>query len=73
MPVTPAGPDHNKSLEKSELYPPMFQSPDPTKAMSTTSALNTQIYANNFPAARSNDAYRYGVCCAHLFFLKKVL
>uniref|UniRef100_A0A3P9KHD6 Aryl hydrocarbon receptor nuclear translocator n=1 Tax=Oryzias latipes TaxID=8090 RepID=A0A3P9KHD6_ORYLA len=58
MPVTPAGPDHNKSLEKSELYPPMFQSPDPTKAMSTTSALNTQIYANNFPAARSNDAYR---------------
>uniref|UniRef100_A0A8C7Z3N1 Aryl hydrocarbon receptor nuclear translocator n=1 Tax=Oryzias sinensis TaxID=183150 RepID=A0A8C7Z3N1_9TELE len=58
MPVTPAGPDHNKSLEKSELYPPMFQSPDPTKAMSTTSALNTQIYGNNFPAARSNDAYR---------------
>uniref|UniRef100_A0A3P9I191 Aryl hydrocarbon receptor nuclear translocator n=1 Tax=Oryzias latipes TaxID=8090 RepID=A0A3P9I191_ORYLA len=58
MPVTPVGPDHNKSLEKSELYPPMFQSPDPTKAMSTTSALNTQIYANNFPAARSNDAYR---------------
>uniref|UniRef100_A0A8C7Z1T0 Aryl hydrocarbon receptor nuclear translocator n=1 Tax=Oryzias sinensis TaxID=183150 RepID=A0A8C7Z1T0_9TELE len=57
MPVTPAGPDHNKSLEKSELYPPMFQSPDPTKAMSTTSALNTQIYGNNFPAARSNDAY----------------
>uniref|UniRef100_A0A3B3BTE8 Aryl hydrocarbon receptor nuclear translocator n=1 Tax=Oryzias melastigma TaxID=30732 RepID=A0A3B3BTE8_ORYME len=58
IPVTPAGPDHSKSIEKPELYPPMFQSPDPTKAMSSSSTLNTQIYANNFPPARSNDAYR---------------
>lgn len=58
IPVTPAGPDLSKTIEKPELYPPMFQSPDPTKAMSSSSTLNTQIYANNFPPARSNDAYR---------------
>ncbi|XP_037639700.1 aryl hydrocarbon receptor nuclear translocator isoform X3 [Sebastes umbrosus] len=58
--VTAAGPDHSKSLEKPELYPSLFQGPDQTKGMASTSAPNTQIYppANNFAAGRSNDAYR---------------
>lgn len=60
QPVTAAGPDHSKSLEKPELYPPLFQGPDQTKVMSSTPAPSTQMYSpgNNFPASRSNDVYR---------------
>ncbi|XP_049439952.1 aryl hydrocarbon receptor nuclear translocator isoform X7 [Epinephelus fuscoguttatus] len=60
QPVTAAGPDHSKSLEKPELYPSLFQGPDQTKGLPSTSAPATQIYpaATNFTAGRSNDAYR---------------
>uniref|UniRef100_A0A4W6FPN4 Aryl hydrocarbon receptor nuclear translocator n=1 Tax=Lates calcarifer TaxID=8187 RepID=A0A4W6FPN4_LATCA len=59
QPVTAAGPDHSKTLEKPELYSPLFPGPDQTKGMPTTSTPSTQIYppANNFTAGRSNDAY----------------
>ncbi|XP_071325357.1 aryl hydrocarbon receptor nuclear translocator isoform X3 [Trachinotus anak] len=60
QPVTAAGPDHSKTLEKPELYSSLFQGPDQTKGMPSTSTPSTQIYppANNFTANRSNDAYR---------------
>lgn len=60
QPVTAAGLDHSKSLEKPELYPSLFQGPDQTKGMPSTSTPPTQIYpqANNFNAGRSNDTYR---------------
>ncbi|XP_042345456.1 aryl hydrocarbon receptor nuclear translocator isoform X6 [Plectropomus leopardus] len=60
QPVTAAGPDHSKSLEKPDLYPSLFQGPDQTKGLPSASTPNTQIYpaANNFTAGRSNDAYR---------------
>lgn len=60
QPVTAAGPDHSKSLEKPELYPSLFQGPDQTKGLPSTSAPATQIYpaATNFTAGRSSDAYR---------------
>ncbi|XP_058503472.1 aryl hydrocarbon receptor nuclear translocator-like isoform X2 [Solea solea] len=60
QPVTAAGPDHSKTLEKPELYTSIFQGPDQTKNMPSTSAPPTQGYpqANNFTGGRSNDAYR---------------
>ncbi|KAM9851602.1 aryl hydrocarbon receptor nuclear translocator isoform 2-T2 [Aulostomus maculatus] len=60
QPVTAAGPDHSKNLEKPDLYPSLFQGPDQTKAIPSTSTPSNQIYppANNFTAGRSNDAYR---------------
>ncbi|XP_072250280.1 aryl hydrocarbon receptor nuclear translocator isoform X5 [Leuresthes tenuis] len=58
QPVTAAGPEHSKSIEKPELYPSLFQGPDQTKGMPSTSTPSTQIYANNFPAGRSTDTYR---------------
>ncbi|XP_061737621.1 aryl hydrocarbon receptor nuclear translocator isoform X2 [Nerophis ophidion] len=60
QPVTAAGPDHSKSLDKPDLYPSLFQSPSQTKVMPPTPTPSTQIYpvVNNFPAGRSNDAYR---------------
>ncbi|KAM9724469.1 aryl hydrocarbon receptor nuclear translocator isoform 2-T2 [Menidia menidia] len=58
QPVTAAGPDHSKSIEKPELYPSLFQGQDQTKGMSSTSTSSTQIYTNNFPPSRSNDTYR---------------
>ncbi|XP_036931313.1 aryl hydrocarbon receptor nuclear translocator-like isoform X3 [Acanthopagrus latus] len=59
QPVTAAGPDHTKSLEKPELYPSLFQAPDQTKVLPSTPAPSTQIYspANNFTSGRSNDVY----------------
>ncbi|XP_073340883.1 aryl hydrocarbon receptor nuclear translocator isoform X7 [Pagrus major] len=59
QPVTAAGPDHTKSLEKPELYPSLFQAPDQTKVLPSTPAPSTQIYspANNFTTGRSNDVY----------------
>ncbi|KAM8734783.1 aryl hydrocarbon receptor nuclear translocator isoform 5-T5 [Acanthopagrus schlegelii] len=59
QPVTAAGPDHTKSLEKPELYPSLFQAPDQTKILPSTPAPSTQIYspANNFTSGRSNDVY----------------
>lgn len=62
QPVTAAGPDHSKSLEKPELYPSLFQGPDQTKGLPSTPTPSTQIYppANNFTAGHSNDAYRPG-------------
>ena len=60
QPVPAAGPDHSKPLEKPELYSSLFQGPDQTKGMSSTSTPSTQVYpqANNFNAGRPNDAYR---------------
>ncbi|XP_075965766.1 aryl hydrocarbon receptor nuclear translocator isoform X3 [Anarhichas minor] len=60
QPVTAVGPDHSKSLEKPELYPSLFQGPDQTKGLPSTSTPTAQIYppANSFAAGRSNDAYR---------------
>lgn len=58
QPVTAAGPDHSKSIEKPEIYPPIFQGPDQTKGMAANSNPSTQIYANNFSAGHSNDSYR---------------
>ncbi|XP_047217258.1 aryl hydrocarbon receptor nuclear translocator isoform X3 [Girardinichthys multiradiatus] len=57
QPVTAAGPDL-KSIEKPELYPPVFQGPDQTKVMPANSAPSSQIYTNNFSAGRSTDSYR---------------
>ncbi|XP_039973837.1 aryl hydrocarbon receptor nuclear translocator isoform X3 [Xiphias gladius] len=59
QPVTAAGPDHSKSLEKPDLYSSLFQGPDQTKGIPATSTPSTQIYppANNFTAGRSSDAY----------------
>ncbi|XP_061885662.1 aryl hydrocarbon receptor nuclear translocator isoform X1 [Entelurus aequoreus] len=59
QPVTAAGPDHSKSLDKPDLYPSLFQSPSQTKGMPSTPTPSTQTYpvVNNFPAGRS-DAYR---------------
>ncbi|XP_040020535.2 aryl hydrocarbon receptor nuclear translocator isoform X3 [Gasterosteus aculeatus] len=60
QPVAAAGPDHSKSLEKPELYPSLFQGPDQTKGLPSTSTPTTQIYppANSFAAGRTGDAYR---------------
>ncbi|KAM4580476.1 aryl hydrocarbon receptor nuclear translocator isoform 2-T2 [Odontesthes bonariensis] len=58
QPVTAAGPDHSKSIEKPEPYPSLFQGPDRTKGMPSTSTPATQIYASNFPAGRPSDTYR---------------
>ncbi|XP_041797647.1 aryl hydrocarbon receptor nuclear translocator-like isoform X2 [Chelmon rostratus] len=60
QPVTAAGPDHSKSLEKPELYPSLFQGPDQTKVLPSTPTPSTQLYspANNFTAGRPNDVYR---------------
>ncbi|TWW79076.1 aryl hydrocarbon receptor nuclear translocator isoform X1 [Takifugu flavidus] len=59
QPVTAAGPDHSKSLEKPELYPPIFQVSEQPKVLPPTPAPSAQIYTpnNNFPASRSNDVY----------------
>ncbi|XP_074539446.1 aryl hydrocarbon receptor nuclear translocator isoform X3 [Halichoeres trimaculatus] len=60
QPVTAAGPDHSKSLDKPELYPSLYQAQDQTKVLSSTPNPPTQIYpqANSFPAARTNEPYR---------------
>uniref|UniRef100_A0A665UXE6 Aryl hydrocarbon receptor nuclear translocator-like n=1 Tax=Echeneis naucrates TaxID=173247 RepID=A0A665UXE6_ECHNA len=57
QPVTAAGSDHSKAMEKPELYSSLFQGPDQTKGMPSTSTPSTQIYppANNFAASRSSD------------------
>uniref|UniRef100_A0AAQ4RNZ9 Aryl hydrocarbon receptor nuclear translocator n=1 Tax=Gasterosteus aculeatus aculeatus TaxID=481459 RepID=A0AAQ4RNZ9_GASAC len=57
QPVAAAGPDHSKSLEKPELYPSLFQGPDQTKGLPSTSTPTTQIYppANSFAAGRTGD------------------
>ncbi|KAF0045447.1 hypothetical protein F2P81_001976 [Scophthalmus maximus] len=59
LPVTAAGPDHSKTLDKQELYSSIFQGPDQTKGLPSTSTPSTQVYpqANNFTAGRPNDAY----------------
>uniref|UniRef100_A0A3Q3NJ79 Aryl hydrocarbon receptor nuclear translocator n=1 Tax=Labrus bergylta TaxID=56723 RepID=A0A3Q3NJ79_9LABR len=36
QPVTAAGPDHSKSLDKSELFPTLYQGPDQTKGLPST-------------------------------------
>ncbi|XP_067365342.1 aryl hydrocarbon receptor nuclear translocator isoform X4 [Channa argus] len=66
QPVTAAGPDHSKSHEKPELFSSLFQGPDPTKVVQSTSAPPTQIYSspNNFTAGRSNDTYSRPVTMA---------
>uniref|UniRef100_A0A669DKF5 Aryl hydrocarbon receptor nuclear translocator n=1 Tax=Oreochromis niloticus TaxID=8128 RepID=A0A669DKF5_ORENI len=67
QPVTAAGPDHSKSIEKPELYPSLFQGQDQTKGLpSSTPTPSTQIYApnNNFAAGRSSDV----VCGVFFFF-----
>uniref|UniRef100_A0A3Q2Y1R8 Aryl hydrocarbon receptor nuclear translocator n=1 Tax=Hippocampus comes TaxID=109280 RepID=A0A3Q2Y1R8_HIPCM len=59
--VTLTGPDHNKSLEKPDLYSPsLFQGPSQTKGVIATSTPSAQIYpaVNNFNAGRANDTYR---------------
>ncbi|XP_054903512.1 aryl hydrocarbon receptor nuclear translocator isoform X5 [Poeciliopsis prolifica] len=58
QPVVAVGPDHGKTIEKQEIYPPIFPGPDQTKGMPTNSTPSTQIYTNNFSAGRSNDSYR---------------
>ncbi|XP_037532838.1 aryl hydrocarbon receptor nuclear translocator isoform X2 [Nematolebias whitei] len=58
QPVTPAGPDHSKSIEKLELYPSLFSGPDQAKRSPSSSTPSTQIYANNFAAGRSSETYR---------------
>ncbi|XP_013860164.1 aryl hydrocarbon receptor nuclear translocator isoform X2 [Austrofundulus limnaeus] len=58
QPVTPAGPDHSKSLEKPELYPSLFPGPEPVKGMPSTPTPSTPIYANNFAAGRPSETYR---------------
>lgn len=60
QPVTAAGPDHSKNLDKPELFSSLFQGPDQTKGIQSTSTPSTQIYSspNNFSAGRPNDAYR---------------
>ncbi|KAK2844643.1 hypothetical protein Q5P01_011302 [Channa striata] len=64
--VTAPGPDHSKSHEKPELFPSLFQGPDQTKVLQSTSAPPTQIYPspNNFAAGRSNDTYSRPVTMA---------
>ncbi|XP_056142422.1 aryl hydrocarbon receptor nuclear translocator isoform X3 [Lampris incognitus] len=60
QPVTAAGPDHSKSLEKPELYPSLYPGPDQTKSLPSASTPAAQIYppTNNFASARSNGPYR---------------
>ncbi|XP_014849560.1 PREDICTED: aryl hydrocarbon receptor nuclear translocator-like isoform X10 [Poecilia mexicana] len=58
QPVAAVGPDHGKTIEKQEIYPPIFPGPDQTKGMPTNSTPSTQIYTNNFSAGRTNDSYR---------------
>uniref|UniRef100_A0A667XD61 Aryl hydrocarbon receptor nuclear translocator n=1 Tax=Myripristis murdjan TaxID=586833 RepID=A0A667XD61_9TELE len=60
--VTAAGPDHSKSIEKPELFPSLYPGQDQTKGLPSTSNPTSQIYppANNYTAARSNDAYSKG-------------
>ncbi|XP_014849559.1 PREDICTED: aryl hydrocarbon receptor nuclear translocator-like isoform X9 [Poecilia mexicana] len=57
QPVAAVGPDHGKTIEKQEIYPPIFPGPDQTKGMPTNSTPSTQIYTNNFSAGRTNDSY----------------
>lgn len=59
QPVTAAGPEHSKSLEKPELYSSLFQSGDQTKVLPSTPAPSAQIYSPDFSAGRPNDVYRY--------------
>uniref|UniRef100_A0A8D3DF52 Aryl hydrocarbon receptor nuclear translocator n=1 Tax=Scophthalmus maximus TaxID=52904 RepID=A0A8D3DF52_SCOMX len=63
QPVTAAGPDHSKTLDKQELYSSIFQGPDQTKGLPSTSTPSTQVYpqANNFTAGRPNDAYGHNI------------
>ncbi|XP_041650274.1 aryl hydrocarbon receptor nuclear translocator isoform X2 [Cheilinus undulatus] len=60
QPVTAAGPDHSKSLDKPDLYPTLYQGQDQTKGLSSNPNPTAQIYppANNFPPARTNEPYR---------------
>ncbi|XP_017280570.1 aryl hydrocarbon receptor nuclear translocator isoform X3 [Kryptolebias marmoratus] len=58
QPVTPAGLDHSKSMEKPELYPSLYPGPDQTKGLASTSTPPTQMYANSFAAGRSSETYR---------------
>ncbi|XP_034029548.1 aryl hydrocarbon receptor nuclear translocator-like [Thalassophryne amazonica] len=62
QPVSAAGPDHSKSLEKPELYPSLFSGPGQNKGLPSTSSPSTQIYpaANNYTTGHSSDAYRGG-------------
>ncbi|XP_077382212.1 aryl hydrocarbon receptor nuclear translocator isoform X2 [Festucalex cinctus] len=63
QPVTSAGPDHSKSLEKADMYPSsLFQGPSQAKGVAATpTPSSAPIYpppVNNFNAARATDAYR---------------
>ncbi|XP_012721228.2 aryl hydrocarbon receptor nuclear translocator isoform X1 [Fundulus heteroclitus] len=58
QPVTAVGPDHSKSIEKPEIYSPIFPGQDQPKVMQPNSAPPSQIYTNNFSASRSSDSYR---------------
>ncbi|XP_061632441.1 aryl hydrocarbon receptor nuclear translocator isoform X3 [Phyllopteryx taeniolatus] len=66
QPVTSAGPDHTKSLDKPDLYPSLFQGPSQTKGVASTSTPLAQIYptVNNFNASRSSDPYNRPVSMA---------
>ncbi|XP_033836768.1 aryl hydrocarbon receptor nuclear translocator isoform X3 [Periophthalmus magnuspinnatus] len=65
QPVTAAAPDHSKSLEKTELFSPLFQSPEQSKGLPSSSAPPNQIYppSNNYPAPRP-EAYNRPVSMA---------
>uniref|UniRef100_A0A3Q2R137 Aryl hydrocarbon receptor nuclear translocator n=1 Tax=Fundulus heteroclitus TaxID=8078 RepID=A0A3Q2R137_FUNHE len=58
QPVTAVGPDHSKSIEKPEIYSPIFPGQEQPKVMQPNSAPPSQIYTNNFSASRSSDSYR---------------
>ncbi|KAL0985215.1 hypothetical protein UPYG_G00154180 [Umbra pygmaea] len=61
-----AGPDHSKTMEKAELYPSLYPTPDQPKVLPSTSAPGGPLYpqGNNstFTAAScSNEAYSRSV------------
>ncbi|KAJ8005052.1 hypothetical protein DPEC_G00142650 [Dallia pectoralis] len=59
--VSAAGPDHNKPMDKPELYPNLYSSPDQAKVLPSSSAPGVPIYPqgnSTFTTAnRSSDGY----------------
>ncbi|XP_072316252.1 aryl hydrocarbon receptor nuclear translocator isoform X2 [Eucyclogobius newberryi] len=66
QPVTAVVPDLSKSLEKTELFPSLFQSPEQNKVLPSATVPPNQIYPppNSYPAVRPEAAYNRPVSMA---------
>ncbi|CAL9705679.1 unnamed protein product [Knipowitschia caucasica] len=64
QPVTAAGPELNKNLEKTELFSSLFQSPEQNKVLPSSSVPPSQIYPPNHYPAVCPEAYSSPVSMA---------